>query len=146
MGRLVRLEMENKKIFAVIDTNVLVSALISTDINSFPIRVMAAVYSGIITPVYNMDIIQEYEDVLMRDKFNLDCNDIESAISVFEQLGLNLERTEVTDEVFPDPKDIVFYEVKMSKEDAYLVTGNIKHFPQKPFVVTPAEMVEILNM
>ncbi len=22
----------------------------------------------------------------------------------------------------------------------------IKHFPQKPFVVTPAEMVEILNM
>lgn len=84
--------MGNKKIFAVIDTNVLVSALISTDINSFPLRVMAGVYSGIITPVYNMEIIQEYEDVLRRDKFHLDCNDIESAIGVFEQLGLNLER------------------------------------------------------
>ena len=138
--------MGSKKIFAVIDTNVLVSALISTDINSFPLRVMAGVYSGIITPVYNLEIIQEYEDVLKRDKFHLDCNDIESAIGVFEQLGLNLERTSVTDEVFPDPKDVVFYEVKMSKEDAYLITGNIKHFPNKPFVVTPKEIVEILGL
>ena len=24
----------------------------------------------------------------------------------------------------------MFYEVKMSKDDAYLVTGNIKHFPK----------------
>ena len=47
-------------------------------------------------------------------------------------------------EHFPDPKDVVFYEVALSKEDAYLVTGNTKHFPLKPIVVTPAEMVEIL--
>ena len=33
----------------------------------------------------------------------------------------------------------------MSKDDAYLVTGNIKHFPDKPFVVTPREMIEILE-
>ena len=33
----------------------------------------------------------------------------------------------------------------MSKEDAYLVTGNKKHFPNKPIVVTPAEMIELLN-
>ena len=30
----------------------------------------------------------------------------------------------------------------MIKEDAYLVTGNIKHFPRTPIVVTPAEMVD----
>ena len=39
----------------------------------------------------------------------------------------------------------VIYEVAMSKEDAYLVTGNKKHFPNKPIVVTPAEMLEILK-
>ena len=33
----------------------------------------------------------------------------------------------------------------MSKEDAYLVTGNKKHFPKKPIVVSPAEMLEILQ-
>lgn len=48
-------------------------------------------------------------------------------------------------ESFPDSDDAVFYEVALSKEDAFLVTGNIKHFPKKPIVVTPAEMLEILN-
>lgn len=33
----------------------------------------------------------------------------------------------------------------MSKEDAYLVTGNKKHFPTNPIVVTPAELMEILD-
>ena len=60
------------------------------------------------------------------------------------EVGRSAERTPVT-ENFPDPKDVVFYEIAMSKEDAYLVTGNTKHFPKSPVVVTPAEMVEILN-
>lgn len=41
--------------------------------------------------------------------------------------------------------DIVFYEVSLSKDGAFLVTGNIKHFPQKSFVITTTEMVELLE-
>ena len=48
-------------------------------------------------------------------------------------------------EVFTDPKDVVFYEVALSKEDSFLVTGNIKHFPKVDIVVTPAEMIEIIR-
>ena len=47
-----------------------------------------------------------------------------------------------------DPKDVVFYQVVMEarkERDAYLVTGNLKHFPVKCFVVTPREMLEILE-
>lgn len=47
----------------------------------------------------------------------------------------------------PDPKDRVFYEVVMEErkeEDAYLVTGNIKYFPKKPYVVTPRQMLNII--
>ncbi len=47
----------------------------------------------------------------------------------------------------PNPKDSVFYEVVMEErkeEDAYLVTGNIKHFPEKPFIVTPRQMLDII--
>lgn len=47
----------------------------------------------------------------------------------------------------PDPKDRVFYEVTMEArkdEDAYLVTGNIKHFPSKPFAVTPRQMLDLI--
>ena len=132
-------------IFAVIDTNVLVSALISTNPESPTIAVLENVYSGAITPVFNNEILDEYREVLSRDKFHLDSLDIEEALSLFTLYGLNLERTEVNDVIIPDPKDVVFYEVKMSKDDAYLVTDNIKHFPDKPFVVTPREMIEILE-
>ena len=48
---------------------------------------------------------------------------------------------------FSDPKDRVFYEVVMEErkeKDAYLVTGNIKHFPAKPFIVTPRQMLDII--
>ena len=135
----------DNKLFAVIDTNVLVSALISTNLATPPLVVIAHVYSGDITPVFNDEIIREYRDVLSREKFHWDPTDIDNAMRVFLDYGLNLNRTKVDDETFSDPKDIVFYEVKMSKEDAYLVTGNIKHFPRKPFVVTPREMVEILE-
>ena len=41
----------------------------------------------------------------------------------------------------------MFYAIVMEKrkeEDTYLVTGNIKHVPQMPFVVTAKEMLDIL--
>ena len=43
--------------------------------------------------------------------------------------------------------DLIFYEVVMEKrdEDAYLVTGNQKHYPIRNFIVTPAEMMEIIE-
>lgn len=59
-------------------------------------------------------------------------------------VGVRGERV-LSDDFFPDPKDVVFYEVAMSKEEAYLVTGNTKHFPKNPIVVTPAEMLKILQ-
>ena len=51
-----------------------------------------------------------------------------------------------TEEVFNDPKDIVFYEVALSKDGSFLVTGNTKHFPASPIVVTPAELLGILEV
>ena len=49
--------------------------------------------------------------------------------------------------VLPDMKDLPFYEVVLEKrsDDAYLVTGNIKHFPQEPFIVTPRELLDIFE-
>ena len=137
--------MGKNKIHAVLDTNVIVSAFISDNINSNPTIVLRETLRGKISPVYNDEILNEYEEVLSRDKFHFQRSDIDLVINHVKLSGLKVERTKAFEEFFPDPKDIVFYEVAMSKEDAYLVTGNIKHFPQKPFVVTPAEMVEILG-
>ena len=43
--------------------------------------------------------------------------------------------------------DLIFYEIAMEKrdDDAYIVTGNKKHYPVREFIVTPSEMLNILN-
>ena len=64
------------KYYAVIDSNVIVSALISKKAESYPLSVMAHVYSGVIIPVFNNEIINEYNDVLSREKFHLNQSDI----------------------------------------------------------------------
>ena len=133
------------KCYAVLDTNVLVSALLGASRMSIPTLVLKAVTDELLIPLYNDVIINEYREVLSRKKFPFDPELIETVIRTIIANGLCLERTKVTDGVFPDPKDLVFYEVALSKEDSFLVTGNLKHFPKKPFVVSPAEMVEIIN-
>ena len=133
-------------LYAVIDTNVIVSALLTRNRDAATARVLDAVISRMrITPLYNDEIIAEYNDVLKREKFGFPIELIDGIIKLIVARGLDSQRVS-TNEYFPDPKDVVFYEIALSKEDAYLVTGNIKHFPKKPFVVTPAEMVAILGL
>lgn len=133
------------KCYAVLDTNVLVSALLGASRMSIPTLVLKAVTDELLIPLYNDEIINEYREVLSRKKFPFDPELIETVIRTIIANGLCLERTKVTDGVFPDPKDLVFYEVALSKEDSFLVTGNLKHFPKKPFVVSPAEMIQIIH-
>ena len=131
-------------IYAVIDTNVFVSALFSKNINVATVKVLDAIFQGKIVPLYNDEIIAEYEEVLHRSKFHFTPSLVNKYLKSICKMGISSERVH-SDEVFPDQNDVVFYEVALSKEDAYLVTGNTKHFPKTPIVVTPAEMMEILQ-
>lgn len=135
------------KIYAVIDTNVIVSALISKNLESNPTKMVRAIVQEQIVPLYNdeNEILNEYREVLSRPKFHLTTQQIDRVLKAITTDGLSLDRTTTDNEDFPDPKDVVFYEVALSKDGSYLVTGNIKHFPIKPFVVTPAEMVKIIE-
>ena len=129
--------------YAVVDTNVLVSALLSKREDSPVKLIFDYVINHKITPVFNDEIMSEYNDVLHRKKFCLG-EEADALIGLIKIMVENVERIKST-ENFPDPKDIVFYEVAIAKEDSFLVTGNIKHFPTKPFIVTPAEMVAIMQ-
>lgn len=133
--------------YVVIDTNVLVSALITRNENSPTVQILRFLANGNIVPVYSEDIVKEYNEVLRRAKFKLSESLIINLLKDIMDNGLKItELAEVT-ETMPDPKDIVFYAVTLSAQDkeAFLVTGNGKHFPEKPFVVTPSELVEILK-
>lgn len=85
--------------------------------------------------------------MLLRKKFPFLEEDVNIVLENLQERGAFVNAGRLNIEL-PDVKDIVFYEVVMEKrkEDfAYLVTGNIKHFPKEPFVVTPREMLEILE-
>ena len=130
------------KYYAVIDTNVLVSAMLKWD--SVPGTVMSLVFDGPIIPVLNDAILKEYRDVLSRPKFRFTTGIVDAVLEAFLTNGLFVD-AEPQPVALPDPKDLVFYEVVMEERktrDSYLVTGNIRHFPAEPFIVTPRQLLD----
>ena len=131
------------KIYAVIDTNVIISALLSRHQDSATVKILDYLYDRTIVPVYNDEILNEYAVVLTRPRFKFSEATINATLEAIKKGGLRSDRIS-SNENLPDPQDVVFYEVALSVDDSFLVTGNIKHFPKKPFVVTPAEMLQII--
>ena len=137
--------MNNFRLFAVLDTNVLVSAMLNW--TSVPGAVVREAINGNLTPVLHDKILAEYEEVLRRKKFPFLEEDIQALLKRLKERGV-FWAPALIDEELPDKKDIIFYAVTMEArqdEDAYLVTGNIKHFPVRPYIVTPREMLSILE-
>lgn len=139
-------EKENRvPLYAVIDTNVLVSAFLKE--NSIPRFVINYMYAGKIIPIYNEEIISEYFAVLSRPKFCFPKEAVNIAVNAIQKIGLKMDGVNVLDPM-PAPKDIVFYAVTMSARqnfETYLITGNIKHFPMETFVVTPRQILDLLE-
>lgn len=131
-------------IYAVIDTNVIVSALWTTNPDSSTLKVLESVFDGSITPLIHREILKEYEDVLHRPKFKFSTERIDTVITYFVEHAILTDRTSFLGEM-PDDDDRVFFEVSLTKEDSFVVTGNLKHYPKVPRVITPSEMVDILN-
>lgn len=134
------------EIYAVIDTNVLLSALLSKNEDSATVKVLDAVFEGKIIPLYHQDILIEYNEVLHREKFHLREEVIQTVLDAVRQYGIPVF-PQSTGAVLINMDDLIFYEVAMEKrdDDAYLVTGNQKHYPFRDFIVTPAEMVKIIE-
>lgn len=131
-------------VYAVIDTNIFVSSFITKNQTASTRRVVYSMFDGRIKPLYNDDILREYSEVLHRSKFHLTNKDIEQLIEFIKQNGIDAERFPYDGDM-PDEDDGVFYEVALNEEDSFLVTGNLKHFPHTPKVITAAQMMEILD-
>lgn len=130
-------------IYAVIDTNVLVSALITHNPESATAKVVRLLFDHCFVPMYDADIIAEYKEVLHREKFPILPDVADALISYIIEHGIEASRA-VFAESMPDEDDRVFYEVSLSNEDSFLVTGNLKHYPTSPHVITPAAFIELI--
>jgi putative PIN family toxin of toxin-antitoxin system len=132
--------------YAVLDTNVVVSSLLSKHEDAATVKVMYKILSGEVIPVYSNEIVAEYREVLHRKKFGFDGESVDKIISAIQKFGICVEPSP-SGEILPDMKDLPFYEVvlEIREEKGRLITGNLKHFPNKPFIVTAAQFLGILN-
>lgn len=89
------------KIYAVIDTNVLVSALYSKNRVSNPGIIIDKILEGIIIPLYNNEILEEYKEVLTRTKFSFNKQLIENLLLLFTNNGIQITNSKAIDEFFP---------------------------------------------
>lgn len=133
-------------LLAVLDTNVIVSALLSSKPDTATVQVIQKLFSDSFCPVVSNEILAEYSEVLHRPKFHFTPELVDAMLGAIEEKA-ELVSPAPTGASLPDVKDLPFYEVVMEKrkDDAYLVTGNLKHFPKEPFIVTAREFLEILE-
>lgn len=116
----------------VIDTNIIVSALLNPNGVSYTFmdRVFAGEYEVIVTE----SILEEYNNVLRREKFKFSESIIETIIEWFRNNAIFIDVNEDTylSRVM-DPQDAVFYAAARCTK-ARLVTGNIKHYPVEEMI------------
>ena len=120
------------------DTNILVSALLSR--SGSPAKVLSLVFVGSLTPCFDWRIFEEYSEVLSRPKFSFPSREVKAVLDRLWFSGYSV-LAEPIDDVFIDESDRKFYEVAKFCA-ATLITGNTKHFPTDPFVVSPSDFLK----
>jgi putative PIN family toxin of toxin-antitoxin system len=125
----------------VIDTNVFISSRLSLLGN--PAKVMKLIVEKNMELYYSLSILNEYKRVLVYERLKFSIEHQMSAIEDIKNIGILLE-PEASVISLPDESDRVFYDTARTV-NAYLITGNLKHYPEEPQIVTPALFVEILG-
>ena len=121
----------------VLDTNVLVSSLLAS---GPPAVITDLIADDKIIPFYCDLILQEYWDVLSREKFGFNSLRVNCLINDIVRTGIVVAGNQSSKIKMADEDDRVFYDTALDAQ-AYLITGNSRHFPTKPFIVSPAKFL-----
>jgi len=125
----------------VLDTNVLVSALWSADGN--PFKIVRMIPDGIIIPHFCEEILLEYKTVLFRPSFRFHHKNVEELLERFMLFGRNVDAKK-SDFPLLDESDRAFFDTAKNSE-SILITGNIKHYPRDPHILTPIDFLSKLD-
>ncbi len=127
----------------VVDTNVLVSGLLSPE--GPPGKIVDMIGSGKLEVCHNSRILAEYREVLIRPEFDIS---VSLVASLLDQIRTNGEsaNTQPLSQPLLDPSDEAFLEAAISGGADCLITGNLKHFPAScrhgMRVLSPREFLE----
>ena len=128
----------------VLDTNVVVSALLKPD--SLEDQVLRLGLAGRLRLCLSAETLAEYALVLPRPKFKLHPNEVKQALARLRAASAMFSPAR-TIHVSEDEPDNRFLECAEAAGAKYLVTGNIKHFPKQykgTQIVTARRLLELL--
>lgn len=123
----------------VLDTNVLVSALINP--TGVPATILSLLLNGKLTVLHDNRILEEYREVLSRPKFHFKESQILHLLDYIRHEG-EFIAAEPLRILSVSENDKMFYEVAKTGKAQYLVTGNKRHFPNERMVRTPKEFID----
>jgi putative PIN family toxin of toxin-antitoxin system len=123
----------------VLDTNILVSSLLS---DGPPALIVDRIAGGRIRPCFDDSILAEYWDVLCRPKFDFNPIQISRLVHDIISAGFGIEVSGPSAFPMLYETDRKFYDVAKAAS-AVLVTGNAKHYPNEPFIMSPAQFLTI---
>ena len=122
----------------VLDTNILVSALINE--KGKPRKILNLFYDKEILVYYSDDIIEEYKEVLSRKELGINPEKVGKVINAIRKIGLRVEPLQSNFEM-PDESDRIFYDTAQLTS-SWLITGNVKHYPDENFITTVSDFCE----
>jgi putative PIN family toxin of toxin-antitoxin system len=126
----------------VIDTNVIISAALSP--SGLPAKIISLIVKNEeIQFYYSAAILDEYREILSRKKLNILPEVQVSIIKAVKENGILIKPT-LSEIQFSDESDRTFYDTAKAS-GAILITGNIKHFPTEPFIMTPADFLSVFT-
>jgi putative PIN family toxin of toxin-antitoxin system len=127
------------------DTNVIVSAVLKN--GSIPASLVALAISRKVRLCLSPPILAEYAEVLHRSKFALEPQAVDRLIADISHEAIIVHPT-VRLAIAPDEADNRFLECASESEADYLITGNIRHFPQPAYhrtrIMMPANFAKEL--
>jgi len=137
-------------IHAVIDTNILVRALIKPEGTVGP--VLGRLRDGDYRIAFSEPLLAELVDVLnrphIREKYGLDQGDIETVLALILLRGESISPTQRID-ICRDPKDNIILEVAISAGVDVIVSGDEDLLILSPYeripVVEPYEFIQMLD-
>lgn len=122
----------------VIDTNIIISAALSPSGN--PAKIIDMVFEDKLQIFYSLQILSEYKEVLLRPRLKIDTQTQIDILSAIGEVGTLIEPT-ISNIPFIDESDRIFYDTAKASR-AILISGNIKHYPNEAFIMTPSDFLK----
>jgi putative PIN family toxin of toxin-antitoxin system len=133
---------------AIIDTNVVVAALLTSDSDAPTARILDGMIGGSFPFVLSVALLAEYRRVLTRDRIRerhgLTTDQVDGVLSAIAANAIVREAVS-SEETAPDPGDQHLWDLLAGAPDAVLVTGDkrlLENAPNRASVLLPGSFID----